>query len=58
MRVSGMASNHGFSDYDRLQYRSPSPMASANLLSDVGGGGWSGAHQEVSIHKALYCCNV
>ncbi|CAA6669223.1 unnamed protein product [Spirodela intermedia] len=46
MRVSGMASNHGFSDYDRLQYRSPSPMASANLLSDVGGGGWSGVHPE------------
>ena len=45
-----MVSNHGFSDYDRLQYRSPSPMASANVLNDVGGGRWNGIPPEVRIH--------
>ncbi|WOL18017.1 KH domain-containing protein SPIN1-like [Canna indica] len=49
MRVSGMVPNQGFSDFNRLQYRSPSPMANANLISNTGGtgyGGWSGLPQE------------
>ncbi|MQL79804.1 hypothetical protein Taro_012254 [Colocasia esculenta] len=60
MRVSGMVSNHGFSDYDRLQYRSPSPMASANLLSDVGGtglGAWSGFQPEVNT-RGFTCWDI
>lgn len=50
-RVSGMISNQGFGDFDRLQHRSPSPMASSNLMSNVSGtglGGWKGLPQEVS----------
>ncbi|KAJ6369330.1 hypothetical protein OIU78_001654 [Salix suchowensis] len=49
-RVSGMMSNQGFGDFDRLRHRSPSPMASSNLISNVGGtglGGWNGLPQEV-----------
>ncbi|XP_078435313.1 RNA-binding KH domain-containing protein [Wolffia australiana] len=46
MRVTGMSSNLGFSDYDRVQYRSPSPMASSNIHSDIGGGRWSGVPPE------------
>ncbi|KAF9680129.1 hypothetical protein SADUNF_Sadunf06G0089100 [Salix dunnii] len=48
-RVSGMMSNQGFGDFDRLRHRSPSPMASSNLLSNVGGtglSGWNGLPQE------------
>ncbi|KAJ6922688.1 KH domain-containing protein [Populus alba x Populus x berolinensis] len=48
-RVSGMMSNQGFGDFDRLRHRSPSPMASSNLLSNVGGTGlssWNGIPQE------------
>ncbi|CAL0328378.1 unnamed protein product [Lupinus luteus] len=37
LRVSGMLSNQGFGDFDRLQHRSPSPMASSNLISNVPG---------------------
>ncbi|KAL6967856.1 hypothetical protein U1Q18_033666 [Sarracenia purpurea var. burkii] len=44
LRVSGMLSNHGFSDYDRLQRGSPSPMASSDIMPNLGitglGGGW------------------
>ena len=43
-------SNQGFGDFDRLRHRSPSPMASSNLLSNVGGtglSGWNGIPQEV-----------
>ena len=50
-RVSGMMSNQGFGDFDRLRHRSPSPMASSNLLSNVGGtglSGWNGLPQEVN----------
>jgi protein quaking len=50
-RVSGMMSNQGFGDFDRLRHRSPSPMASSNLMSNVsntGLGGWNGLSQEVS----------
>ncbi|XP_077244178.1 RNA-binding KH domain-containing protein [Tasmannia lanceolata] len=49
IRVSSMVSRHGLGDYDRLQHRSPSPMGSANLMSNVGGtglGGWNGLRQE------------
>uniref|UniRef100_A0A5B6YIG1 K Homology domain-containing protein n=1 Tax=Davidia involucrata TaxID=16924 RepID=A0A5B6YIG1_DAVIN len=45
LRVSGMMSNQGFSDYDRLQCRSPSPMSSSNIMANLGGtglGGWTG----------------
>ncbi|KAL7201290.1 hypothetical protein ACSBR1_033070 [Camellia fascicularis] len=45
LRVSGMLSNHGLSDYDRLQRGSPSPMASSDIMSNLGAtglGGWSG----------------
>lgn len=45
-----MISNQGFGDFDRLQHRSPSPMASSNLMSSVAGtalGGWNGIPQEV-----------
>ncbi|XP_073100814.1 KH domain-containing protein SPIN1 isoform X1 [Elaeis guineensis] len=43
-RVSGMVSNQGFGDFDRLQCGSPSPMVCSNLIPNVGGacfGGWS-----------------
>ncbi|KAJ1388226.1 STAR protein, homodimerization region, partial [Sesbania bispinosa] len=50
LRVSGMLSNQGFGDFDRLRYRSPSPMASSNLMSNVTGtglgGGWNSLQQE------------
>ncbi|KAL1193787.1 KH domain-containing protein [Cardamine amara subsp. amara] len=44
-RVTGMTPNQGFTDIDRLRHRSPSPMASPNLMSNVPGaglGGWNG----------------
>lgn len=47
-----MMPNQGFGDFDRLRHRSPSPMASSNLMSNVGGtglGGWNGLPQEVSV---------
>ncbi|RYR61482.1 hypothetical protein Ahy_A04g018661 isoform A [Arachis hypogaea] len=49
LRVSGMLSNQGFGDFDRLRHRSPSPMASSNLMSNVSGaglGGWNSLQQE------------
>ncbi|XP_057457738.1 KH domain-containing protein At3g08620-like [Lotus japonicus] len=49
LRVSGMLSNQGFGDFDRLRHRSPSPMAPSNLMSNVPGtglGGWNGLQQE------------
>ncbi|RXH82038.1 hypothetical protein DVH24_036379 [Malus domestica] len=49
LRVSGMMSNQGFGDFDRMRHRSPSPMASSNLISNVTGtgmGGWNGLPQE------------
>ncbi|KAJ4832531.1 hypothetical protein Tsubulata_000090 [Turnera subulata] len=48
-RVSGVMSNQGFGDFDRLRHRSPSPMASSNLITNVPGtglGGWNGLPQE------------
>ena len=50
LRVSGMLPSQGFGDFDRRQHRSPSPMASANIVSNIHGGGygvWNGLHQEV-----------
>lgn len=49
LRVSGMLPNQGFGDFDRRQHRSPSPMASANIMSNIHGGGyggWNGMQQE------------
>lgn len=49
LRVSGMMPNQGFGELDRLRHRSPSPMASSNLMSNVPGsrlGGWNGIPQE------------
>uniref|UniRef100_M1CNF1 KH domain-containing protein n=1 Tax=Solanum tuberosum TaxID=4113 RepID=M1CNF1_SOLTU len=49
MRISGMMPNQGFGELDRFRHRSPSPMTSPNLMSNVGGtglGGWSGLAQE------------
>ncbi|XP_059305189.1 KH domain-containing protein At2g38610-like [Lycium ferocissimum] len=42
LRVSGMLPNQGFGELDRLRHRSPSPMGSANLMSNVAGAGLSG----------------
>ncbi|CAA2995862.1 KH domain-containing protein At2g38610-like isoform X1 [Olea europaea var. sylvestris] len=49
IRVSSMMPNQGFNELDRLRQRSPSPMASSNLLSNVAGAGitgWNGLPQE------------
>ncbi|KAL5711570.1 hypothetical protein ACHQM5_022005 [Ranunculus cassubicifolius] len=42
IRVSGMVSNPGFGDFDRMHHGSPSPMASSNLMANVGGSGLAG----------------
>ena len=60
-RVSGMMPpNQGFGDFDRLRHRSPSPMASSNLMSNVsntGLGGWNGGlSQEVYYHHLKSIC--
>ncbi|XP_022950933.1 KH domain-containing protein At2g38610-like isoform X1 [Cucurbita pepo subsp. pepo] len=55
LRVSGMMSNQGFCDLDRLRHRSPSPMASSNLISNVsttGLSGWNGLPQEQRLSRA------
>ncbi|TYK24899.1 KH domain-containing protein [Cucumis melo var. makuwa] len=44
-----MMSNQGFSEFERLRHRSPSPMASSNLVSNISGSGfgsWNGLPQE------------
>ncbi|CAN8269539.1 unnamed protein product [Cochlearia groenlandica] len=50
LRVTGMMSNQGFTDFDRLRHRSPSPMASpTHHMSNVPGarlGGWNGLPPE------------
>ncbi|KAI7731030.1 hypothetical protein M8C21_029539, partial [Ambrosia artemisiifolia] len=49
LRISGMLPNQGFNELDRLRHRSPSPMASSNLMSNVPGsrlGGWNGIPPE------------
>ncbi|KAK3039868.1 hypothetical protein RJ639_028261 [Escallonia herrerae] len=56
LRVSGMIPNQGFSDYDRLQRGSPSPMSTLDAIPDMGGkgvgrwngNGWNGLQQEVT----------
>lgn len=54
LRVSGMMSNQGYSDFDRLRYRSPSPMASSNMsVGGTGLGGWNSITQEVCILQCL-----
>ncbi|KAL4557749.1 hypothetical protein LXL04_035937 [Taraxacum kok-saghyz] len=45
MRVSGMLQNQGFNEFERMRHRSPSPMASSDLMSHVPGG-WNGLPQE------------
>ncbi|XP_039001691.1 KH domain-containing protein At2g38610-like [Hibiscus syriacus] len=48
-RVSGMMSSQGFGDIDRMRHRSPSPMASSNIMSNVSGtglGSWNNLPQE------------
>ncbi|KAM7463873.1 hypothetical protein LguiA_031994 [Lonicera macranthoides] len=52
LRVSGMMPNQGFNELDRMRHRSPSPMASSNLMSNVAGTGmrgWNGLPQESFI---------
>lgn len=52
LRVSGRTPNQGFSDLDRLQYGSLSPMASLDMIPNtVGAGfsGWNGLQHEVCI---------
>lgn len=49
IRVSG---SQGFNEFDRMQHGSPSPMASSNHMSNVGGtglGGWNPLQQEVNM---------
>nr|XP_043636313.1 KH domain-containing protein At2g38610-like isoform X2 [Erigeron canadensis] len=49
LRVSSMLHNQGFNEHDRLRHRSPSPMASSDLMSNVPGtgiSGWNGFRQE------------
>lgn len=55
LRVSGMMSNQGYSDFDRLRYRSPSPMASSNMsVGGTGLGGWNSITQErLSGHPGM-----
>lgn len=56
LRVSGMLPNQGFGELDRLRHRSPSPMGSANLMSNVTGAGlsgWNGLPQEVIVFRML-----
>lgn len=57
IRVSAMMPNQGFNELDRLRQRSPSPMASSNLLSNVAGAGltgWNGLPQEVVSFLILW----
>ncbi|XP_047341488.1 KH domain-containing protein At2g38610-like [Impatiens glandulifera] len=43
LRISGMMPNQAFGELDRLRHRSPSPMASSNIIPNVGRiGGWNG----------------
>lgn len=61
LRISGMLPNQGFNDFDRLRHRSPSPMASSNLVPNMPRtaiGGWNGLPQEVinfQVHSKLIC---
>ncbi|KVH94996.1 K Homology domain-containing protein, partial [Cynara cardunculus var. scolymus] len=42
----GMLQSQGINELDRLRHRSPSPMASSDLMSHVPGTGWNGFPQE------------
>lgn len=56
-----MTPNQGFTDFDRLRHRSPSPMASPNLMSNVPGaglGGWNGLPPEVAIFRLNFLQTV
>ncbi|KAL6508112.1 hypothetical protein OROGR_024307 [Orobanche gracilis] len=49
LRITGMMPNQSFGELERFRHRSPSPMASSNLLSNVSGtglAGWNGLPQE------------
>jgi len=49
MRVSSMVHDHGFSDFDRRRFRSPSPMSSPIVRPNLHGNGfgpWNGIPQE------------
>ncbi|KAF5195228.1 Kh domain-containing protein [Thalictrum thalictroides] len=49
IRVSGMVSNPGFGDYDRIHHGSPSPMSSSNLMGNIASSGlpaWNNLLQE------------
>ncbi|KAJ9544785.1 hypothetical protein OSB04_024492 [Centaurea solstitialis] len=46
LRVSNMLQNQGINELDRLRHRSPSPMASLDLISHAPGTGWNGFPQE------------
>ncbi|KAE8714436.1 KH domain-containing protein [Hibiscus syriacus] len=49
IRLSGMMSNQGFGDFDRMRHRSLSPMASSNIMSNIsetGLGSWNNLLQE------------
>ncbi|KAB5530254.1 hypothetical protein DKX38_020335 [Salix brachista] len=49
LRISGRSPNQGFSDFDRLQYGSPSPMANSDMISNnigTGFNGWNGLKHE------------
>lgn len=52
-----MTPNQILGELDRFRHRSPSPMTSANVMSNVAGtglGGWSGLAQEVIGLLILY----
>lgn len=52
-RVSGMISNQGLNDYDRLQRGSPSPVSSDIMPNyrGTGLGSWHGLPHDVSIRN-------
>jgi len=52
MRVSSIVHNHGFGDFDRHRFRSPSPMSSPNPRSNLPGNGfspWSGLQERLGF---------
>ncbi|KAF8708562.1 hypothetical protein HU200_029933 [Digitaria exilis] len=56
MRVSSIVHNHGFGDFDRHRFRSPSPMSSPNPRSNLSGNGfspWSGLQEFNFVGRIL-----
>uniref|UniRef100_A0A804M684 K Homology domain-containing protein n=2 Tax=Zea mays TaxID=4577 RepID=A0A804M684_MAIZE len=52
MRVSSIVHNHGFGDFDRHRFRSPSPMSSPNPRANLPGNGfspWSGLQERLGF---------